>query len=326
MVDIGFEHEETETGGSKRPTKVRLKAMHPEHGQVGWLDYHVPRRKADKIYIDRLEVDPDHRGNGYASRLMDEMQRRHPGTPIDHGDRTDDGAAWWSGYTRDKRVTKGRTMASRKTAGDDWKFEHFPVGGTSWRTLGGPSDDPRKHMVDYRVTEPGKVKFDGSFTPDRIRERHGDEDADRMVKGVLDHHGATEQGPEPEPEPERPKRRVYYHGTTVEDVTHVLPASAHGGHVTFPHVTSREHAYATTDQHDAWEYAQKAWAASGKGRPRVYQVRPIGGHQHVEKDPSHDQYGNSRGNNENDVRSKKGFEVVREVKWPKHMGDPEEWE
>ncbi|MGW7100334.1 GNAT family N-acetyltransferase [Streptomyces sp. NPDC054838] len=126
-----FEHDESETGGSKWPTQMALHAVHPETGErMGTLTYKVPRRKADKIHIDRLETDENHRRRGVGSALMDEMQRRHPATPIDHGDRTDAGKAWWDGYTDGKKVTRGRTIATRTTAagpesfargdGEDW--------------------------------------------------------------------------------------------------------------------------------------------------------------------------------------------------------------
>jgi GNAT superfamily N-acetyltransferase len=333
---LTYDHEEQETGGSKRPMKITLRARHPEDGEVGTLKYLVPRRKADGILIDRLEVDGQHRGKGYGSALMDELQRRHPKTPIDHGDRTDDGKAWWAGYTRDKKVTKGRTIATVRTA-SGWTSEHFNLEGKHWRGFGGPSEDPRKHMVHYSVPEPGKVTFpdrNGVGTDiDRIRAKHGDDDADRMRGQVLDHHGATEHDPssEPPPSPEKPKRRTYYHGTTVPDVTHILPANHHGKGVVFHSVTDKDYAYASEDPKDAWNYAEKAYDTLGNGpkgdrHPRVYQVRPVGGHEHVEKDPEWDHVrGISRGNNESDRRSKKGWEVVREMKMPKHMGKPEDW-
>lgn len=111
-MDLDFDHHESDTGGSVRPTKVVLRGLHPETGeQVGQLSYLVPRRKADKILIDRLEVNPEHQGHGYAGQLMDELQRRHPKTPIDHGSRTDEGARWWKSYTRGKSVQRGRTIA-----------------------------------------------------------------------------------------------------------------------------------------------------------------------------------------------------------------------
>lgn len=237
-MDLDFEHEEHETGGSKRPTKIVLKGIHPETGErVGHLTYLVPRRKADKILVDRLEVKPEHKGNGYAGQLMDEMQARHPGTPVDHGDRTDEGKNWWASYTRGKSVSKGRTIARRQP-----------------RAAAGPA---------------------------------------------------------------------YYHGTTVPDVTHILPADQHGKHVTFPHDTSRAHAYATTSEDDAWDYAEKAYHAADRGHPRVYRVEPMG---HVEKDPTEDERGNWRcGVNSGDVRSPHGFKVLHEMPMPESMGTPEDW-
>ncbi|MFE4863207.1 GNAT family N-acetyltransferase, partial [Streptomyces sp. NPDC056670] len=124
-----FEHEEIDTGGSKRPTKIHLHAVDPDSGdRMGTLTYHVPRRKADKILIEHLGTEDDHRRKGVGSALMDEMQRRHPGTPIDHGDRTDAGKKWWAGYSDGKKVTRGRTMASADTPVPDnakpYEHEH----------------------------------------------------------------------------------------------------------------------------------------------------------------------------------------------------------
>jgi GNAT superfamily N-acetyltransferase len=127
-VEPDFDHEEIDTGGSKRPTKIHLHALDPDTGdRMGTLTYHVPRRKADKILIEHLGTEDDHRRKGVGSALMDEMQRRHPGTPIDHGDRTEAGKAWWAGYTDGKKVTRGRTMASRPTYFHG-SPDHIPVG------------------------------------------------------------------------------------------------------------------------------------------------------------------------------------------------------
>lgn len=112
MSDLDFTSEDEGTGGSKWPTRTFLHAIHPEHGEVGTLNYFQPRRKADGILIGYLEVPGEHQGHGYGSALMDEMQRRHPGIKIDHGDRTDAGKAWWKSYTRGKPVRRGRTMAN----------------------------------------------------------------------------------------------------------------------------------------------------------------------------------------------------------------------
>lgn len=119
-----FEHEEIDTGGSKRPTKINLHALDPDTGdRMGTLTYHVPARKADKILIEHLGTEDAHRRKGVGSALMDEMQRRHPGTPIDHGDRTDAGKGWWKGYTDGKKVTRGRTIASADAPDGDHHIE-----------------------------------------------------------------------------------------------------------------------------------------------------------------------------------------------------------
>ena len=45
----------------------------------------------------------------------------------------------------------------------------------------------------------------------------------------------------------------------------------------------------------------------------------------MEKDPQHDQYGNLRGNWEGDHRSPVGWEVVRELKTPRHIHESYDW-
>lgn len=147
MPELNFDHTERETSGTKRPTQITLRGLHPETGdEVGFLRYQVPRRKADKIYIDRLEVHEEHQGNAYGHQLMDELQARHPATPIDHGDRTPAGQGWWKSYTRGKRVQKGRTMASRhdrepprpisRSAGTTINYIRNPESSTQWGDFG----------------------------------------------------------------------------------------------------------------------------------------------------------------------------------------------
>lgn len=337
---LTYEQEEQETGGSKRPTKVTLHGVHPEHGRIGWLSYHVPRRKADKILVDRLEVHPDHQGNGYASALMDEMQRRHPKTPIDHGTRTDAGAAWWARYTDGKSVSKGRTIASRRTAEEvrsHWNFQHYDLGEGNHRIMAQEPNDPkfpemgsgRHHRVDYKIVH-GNVMKPMTYT----RHAEGDENVKAALHSFMHETHPSHEMYDPQyhdPRPaEVPKTKAppkYYHGTVHENLTHVHPASKHGGPVAFASDTDKNYAYATTSHDDAWNYAQKVWGGDDHGRrPRVYEVKPIGGHKHVEVDPQFDEHGRSRGNNESDFRSKRGWKVVREVPMPEHMGDPEDWD
>jgi rifampin ADP-ribosylating transferase len=218
----------------------------------------------------------------------------------------------------------GLMEKASKTASSDWSFEHFnPEGGKSWRMFGGPAEEPRRHMMEYQKTPEGKLDFSGWMGAERIDRKAGPEVASRMKEEALRHHDTTEHDPaaQPPPEPEKPKRKVYYHGTTMPDVTHVLPANHHGQGVIFRNETDKDFAYATPNLGHAWEYAQKASDFTG-GRPRVYQVRPIRGHQDVEPDPTWDHVRNrSRGNNDTDLRSRHGFEVLREMKAPRHVRD-----
>ena len=125
---LSFDYSEEETGGSKYPTKGTITAVHPEHGPVGTLRYYPPKRKGGKMAVDRLEVHPDHRRQGHGSALMDEMQRRHPTSSVEHGDRSDDGKAWWAGYSKDKKVQRGRVEAGVDAVSffREAKFEQEP--------------------------------------------------------------------------------------------------------------------------------------------------------------------------------------------------------
>lgn len=91
-------------------------------------------------------------------------------------------------------------------------------------------------------------------------------------------------------------------------------------------ITDPHYAYATHNLDDAWEYAMES--AQDERRPRVYQVHPIGGHQHVEDDPEYDEEGHNRGIREEDKRSRKGFHVLQEMKAPAYVRkwyDDETW-
>lgn len=99
---------------------------------------------------------------------------------------------------------------------------------------------------------------------------------------------------------------TYYHGTTREDLEEVHPNHGTGGNFG---AGTHEPGYAyATGKASAAHYAGRAADAYG-GRPRVYQVAPLGP---VEKDPERDANGTLRGNFHDDVRSKHGFQVVGE--------------
>lgn len=116
----------------------------------------------------------------------------------------------------------------------------------------------------------------------------------------------------------------YYHGTVVEDLEEVLPASAHGRGVIFTSDTDPDYAYATGSETDAWYYAELAWNATSSGIPRVFEVEPIDWDD-IEEDPPFDQHGRSRSTRDQDVRSRTGWRVVRGLRIPEAWGDPEDW-
>lgn len=112
--------------------------------------------------------------------------------------------------------------------------------------------------------------------------------------------------------------RDYFHGTNrrFRPGEFITPADEHGDEVSWPSITSTEHAYATEHESDAWTYAHKGWEMRGGGHenlPRVYRVRPVDPHRPVENDPTHDGGGLLRGVNDTDRRSPHGFEVIEEM-------------
>jgi hypothetical protein len=318
---LSFGHHSEYNGGSRWPYDHTLTAIHPEHGEVGSLKYKMSGDRANsKVKVDKLEVDINHRRKGYGSALMDAMQARHPRSSIDHGDRTDLGKVWWSGYGEGKADKRGRTAAA-----DSWQFSHHHIEGPHWRSFGGPVENPRQVMTQYKLRD-GGVQFDSGSDHDYQVRKHGDEAVQRVQQAAREHHGVEDAPPPAVERPARRAPRVYYHGTTAENVTHVLPANRHGHGVMFNSDTSPEHAYASLDKGAAWHYAEMAHYVTGE-KPRVYQVRPMhGDHSHVEDDPTWDDVRNqSRGNFDGDRRSKVGFEVVRELKTPRHIHDNFDW-
>lgn len=128
-------------------------------------------------------------------------------------------------------------------------------------------------------------------------------------------------------------QQVLYHGTTVPNVTHILPAAQHGGRTVYDGITSIHHAYATPNLDDAWEYAMEAHDPEHPkpGKPRVYAVHGIGGDHHIERDPEYDDEGHDRGVRGGDVRSPVGFRVLHEMPTPDsvkqhfHTDHPDHW-
>jgi 8-oxo-dGTP pyrophosphatase MutT (NUDIX family) len=111
---------------------------------------------------------------------------------------------------------------------------------------------------------------------------------------------------------------TYYHGTTQEGLTHVLPSSQHGGHVLYSGAADPGHAYATSDPSEAWNYAKTSYHNTDHGVPRVYEVSPLhGDHSHVEHDPNF--------NDSTSFRSPHGFHVTRELPMPESMKRSGDW-
>lgn len=95
---LEFRHSEVESTG-KYKRKVLLHAHHAETGdKMGTLSYYPPKKQGGKMAVDFLNVHPRHQRKGIGSALVDQMQHRHPGSEIDHGNRTPQGAAWWDSY------------------------------------------------------------------------------------------------------------------------------------------------------------------------------------------------------------------------------------
>jgi GNAT superfamily N-acetyltransferase len=107
---LKFHHEEWQSGGSLYPNEERITAHHPERGAVGSVHFLRGKRINSPILIKKLDIGKDHRRRGYGSALMDQLQAQYPKAKINHGDRTDDGKAWWKSYGQgaDRR---GRTSS-----------------------------------------------------------------------------------------------------------------------------------------------------------------------------------------------------------------------
>lgn len=196
-----------------------------------------------------------------------------------------------------------------------WKFTHYQhENGHSWFATGKPPGaEHSTNMLRYEKTPEGKLDF--SDTSNDFEHERDPKGAAFLKQHTLELHNATEHVV-PKPPPKQQKR-IYYHGTTVKGVTHILPAKHIGREGLYPE-TDPNYAYATTNLEDAWFHAGNA--ASEGQRPRVYQVRPIGGHKNVERDPDYHDDGSYRaGVMSGDHRSPHGFEVVREMKAPRDV-------
>jgi len=170
--------------------------------------------------------------------------------------------------------------------------------------------DPAKHgQLGLNLTDHGENIYNhaaGSMAhPDKPHYNH-----EHLLKALKDsghgevpvhiHDQRSDEGGDPAPR--------YWHGTTAEDLERVDPNhSTRGNFGNNLGVHEPGYAYATS-RSSAEHYANMAALTHG-GRAHVYEVSPRGP---VEEDPKIDKGGNWRGVNEDDVRSKHGFDVIGE--------------
>lgn len=78
-----FSHESVENGGIKYPTQDTLHAHDPRTGEhAGELHYYPPKRKKAPVHVIGFGSMDFERKRGAGSALLDEMERRHPGSRI----------------------------------------------------------------------------------------------------------------------------------------------------------------------------------------------------------------------------------------------------
>lgn len=133
--------DEQDSGGSKWPNQGNIRAHHPDHGQVGSVQYLRGSRANSPIMIKMLQVHPDHQRKGYGSALMDKLQETFPKAKINHGDRTDAGKGWWDSYGRGRADRRGRTSALAAP----WATLHVAV---PTRRIFGPTFGLDKRLFD----------------------------------------------------------------------------------------------------------------------------------------------------------------------------------
>ncbi len=80
---FSFSHENRDMGGTKYPTKVVLRAHHPNTGEIqGELNYYPPKRKGGITTVSDFGFLQDGPARGAHSALMNEMEDRHPGSRV----------------------------------------------------------------------------------------------------------------------------------------------------------------------------------------------------------------------------------------------------
>lgn len=108
--------------GSEPPGAAGWRIMHGyNHAAepVASLEYEL--HPDDGVKVKYLQTSPGHQHNGYASALMDDLYHRHPGTVIDHGSRSSEGANWWNTYQDPEPEHNA----------DNWRHTHRPEDSAS---------------------------------------------------------------------------------------------------------------------------------------------------------------------------------------------------
>lgn len=168
---------------------------------------------------------------------------------------------------------------------------------------------PERHgKLHLNITDHGENIYNGGVHGSETPPEHTDMHHEHLLQALKDtghgevpvhiHDQRSEEGGEAAPR--------YFHGSTEEDLERIHPNHSSGGN--FGAAThAKGYAYATSEPH-AWTYAERAADQRDGAQPHVYEVNPRGP---VEKDPTHEN-GYSRGNYDEDVRSKHGFDVIGE--------------
>lgn len=98
--------------------------------------------------------------------------------------------------------------------------------------------------------------------------------------GDLDGGSSSPSGARWVGDPDDPRRHTtrFFHGTTavLGEGDEVVPADRDGRRRMHSTIGHGDMAYATGTESDGWKWAELAWNNADGGRPRVYEVEPVG--------------------------------------------------
>ena len=121
-------------------------------------------------------------------------------------------------------------------------------------------------------------------------------------------------------DPDDPRQHLtrFFHGTTavLEPGEEILPAEETGAKRAHWNMGHGSMAYATGSPDDGWRWAELAWNNTDHGRPRVYEVQPVGDWMGDDEDDA----------GSNAVMSPAGWRVLRAVEFPPEWdGEDADW-